>query len=714
MTTSRDTTRKFQFLREIASGGFGSVFLTKVIHPDGFSRLVALKLLHKRWSENVEVASRMRDEARLLGWLRHRHIVEVLDLTTIDGRSAVIMEYLEAIDARSLVDRTAATGGTVPVPVVMEIGAACASALDAAYNRSPYAGEKPLRVIHRDIKPSNLMVDAHGIVKVLDFGVARAEFDSREAKTAELSFGSLEYMPPERLFFEPESPASDIYSLGSTLYELLALEKLGKAKLRQSEQDRWISARLEALIAKRTIEPPALARELEGVLRKMLAFDESDRPTASDLVGQFRALGRQSPEPSMEEWSGNHVLQLVDVVRAQHEQGQEASTLMGQTVSEDPPSVRGDMGLRREEETTGVQTEQFQPFDVEGPESAEYTTSSGHDDARWSALKEATLASLNETGELRRSAVPAGAKAPSGRTSASASLPPGRQGTPPGARTAQARPPEPSPAAPNAGDWIDEPTVIPPGIAPTERLAKGPTLPPTFGAGSSPPLPLMPAHQSFDGGPEDETVIAPPPPPPPSAPRPARSTPVSRPAEVARDPEPPPEPAGAAMSVLAGVAVLGAVGLGTFLVVVLAGSLAVVFVSSSQPTPTPRPAPDLVEISRPPDPAPAPPPAPAPEVAPAPVPEVPPAPVPEVAPVAPEPAPVAEGLSFVSKLPDTRKMTVRCDVGAGSGVDRVAIAEPATECTVVALDGARNRRTAVVKGVTAKAYECFASDDTCR
>ena len=140
--------RRFQFLREIASGGFGSVYLAKVIHSDGFSRLVAVKLLHKRWSENDEVASRMRDEARLLGWLRHRNIVEVLDLTFIDGRSAVVMEYLEAIDAKGMIERCAATRVEVPVPVVCEFGAATASALDAAYNRPPYAGEKPLRVIH--------------------------------------------------------------------------------------------------------------------------------------------------------------------------------------------------------------------------------------------------------------------------------------------------------------------------------------------------------------------------------------------------------------------------------------------------------------------------------------------------------------------------------------------------------------------------------------
>ena len=166
---TRESARRFHFLREIASGGFGSVYLCKVVHADGFSRLAAVKLLKAQWSDNEEIVHRIRDEARLLGLLRHRNIVDVMDLTSIDGRTAVVMEYLEAVDFRMVIAELNRQGKRIPVKAVLEAMAAVAGALDAAYNRPPIPGEKPLRVIHRDIKPSNIMLDETGMVKVLDF-----------------------------------------------------------------------------------------------------------------------------------------------------------------------------------------------------------------------------------------------------------------------------------------------------------------------------------------------------------------------------------------------------------------------------------------------------------------------------------------------------------------------------------------------------------------
>ncbi len=330
--TSREHLRRFQFIREIASGGFGSVFLTKVMHADGFSRLVAVKLLKSQWSDSDEVARRMRDEARLLGLLRHRNIVDVIDLTAIDGRAAVIMEYLEAVDFRTVVQGLAGSGRRIPLRAALEMASSVASALDAAYNRPPIPGDKPLRVIHRDIKPSNIMVDDTGMVKVLDFGVARSEIDNRESHTQELQFGSVDYMAPERLFFEPETPASDVYSLAATLFEILALEKFGKARGRPARHQAYIVDRLSFLRAQVGVGG-AEATELEKLIGGGLAFNHEDRPTASEFHQRARALARAVDGDDLAHWSERVIPELL---QASTSEAEDDSPLSGQTLSEDP------------------------------------------------------------------------------------------------------------------------------------------------------------------------------------------------------------------------------------------------------------------------------------------------------------------------------------------------------------------------------------------
>jgi serine/threonine protein kinase len=307
----RENLRRFQFIKEIASGGFGSVFVAKVSEADGFARLMAVKLLHQRWSDNVEVSRRMKDEARLLGALRHRNIVNVFGFTTIGGRVAVMMEYLEAVDLKVVIAHHVERRQRMPVRAALEIVAAVASALDAAWSQPPFPGDRPLRVIHRDIKPSNIMVDDSGVVKVLDFGVARAEFDHRESHTQELQFGSVDYMPPERLFFEPETDRSDIYSLGATLFELLSGRPLGKAKGREERHVEMVEERLGTLGGSEDMVA------VVHLLRAMCSYNAEGRPPAAEVMQRCRASARASMTEGLSEWSERTIPHLVTLTRDQ-------------------------------------------------------------------------------------------------------------------------------------------------------------------------------------------------------------------------------------------------------------------------------------------------------------------------------------------------------------------------------------------------------------
>ncbi len=327
------THRRFHFMRQLAAGGFGSVYLAKVVHDDGFSRLIAVKLLHQEWSQEAEIASRMRDEARLLGRLRHRNILNVIDLTSIDGRCAILMEFVEGVDFRRLVEELSALNQRVPLRVALEVGAQVADALDAAYHHPPYPGEQPLKVIHRDIKPSNIMMDASGDVRVLDFGIASAEFESRESETRDLTFGSIEYMAPERLFYEPSSDKSDIYSLGATLFEILSGTLLGKAKVHEVDHIAFVAERLNWLSQLEGEPDSAHQQELRACLTATLAYLDTDRPDAAPLVKTLRTLARQCPGPSTAEWAVGAVPAFVEEARTDPETLNNA--LVGKTLLED-------------------------------------------------------------------------------------------------------------------------------------------------------------------------------------------------------------------------------------------------------------------------------------------------------------------------------------------------------------------------------------------
>ena len=207
--------RRISFVEALGKGGFGAVYLADIRSRSNFEQRLAVKVLNEELGNNEEVVRRQRDEARLLAQLNHDHIVKVFDLLEIDGRPAVLMEYVPGVDANRL-----AREGPIPARAVLEIVAATASALQAAYSTvSPFTG-RPLHVVHRDIKPSNILLSEHGTVKVLDFGIARADFD-REGETRSVAFGTARYMAPEQWMNENVTASVDVFALGVTMIELL-------------------------------------------------------------------------------------------------------------------------------------------------------------------------------------------------------------------------------------------------------------------------------------------------------------------------------------------------------------------------------------------------------------------------------------------------------------------------------------------------------------
>ena len=327
--------RRFRIVKELAEGAFGKVYLAEMITGDNFKSVVAIKLLHGKWVGHEEIVQRSRDEARVLGLLHHRNIVRVEDLTSINGQCAIIMEYLEGVDLKSLVRYCREQSLTLPRKVAFEIIASTATALDAAFHRKTLNSGQALRLIHRDIKPSNVMVTVAGEVKVLDFGTARAQFEHREAETQALAFGSAAYMSPERMMGDPDTPAGDIFSLGITLFELLALAGFGKIFIRGEKYDESLNERINGLDLDDLGQ--ARATHVRQVLRLMLNYDPTERPSAQQVVELMEALAEEVQDGSLRRFCR----EVVDPAhQSEDAQNQSSDPFTGSTLFEDSSRAR--------------------------------------------------------------------------------------------------------------------------------------------------------------------------------------------------------------------------------------------------------------------------------------------------------------------------------------------------------------------------------------
>lgn len=279
---------RFEIISALGKGGFGTVYRARYIGQGGFEKQVALKVLNKDVAGIEEIASRLRDEARVLGLIRHRAIVQVDRLAHLGGGWVVVMEYVEGADLAQLVQ----AGLRVPIRSMLEIVAEVASALHVAYTSAGPDG-RPLALLHRDIKPSNIQITSAGEVKVLDFGIARADFDNREAHTRSLAFGSVDYMAPERLDLL-DGPAADIYALGAVMVEALSGRQLG----RTSAVEHRHRPRIQQSLSRLAEDLPEESEPLLELLARMLEYDPDKRIPARELVRQaLRLASKAAGEP---------------------------------------------------------------------------------------------------------------------------------------------------------------------------------------------------------------------------------------------------------------------------------------------------------------------------------------------------------------------------------------------------------------------------------
>ncbi|GEM_PF-2589819 len=282
---------RFQLLGVVGRGGFGKVFHARFEGDGGFEKEVALKVLHLAQRNDEDFAARLRDEARLLGLLRHRAIVQVDRLIKFGENWVVVMEYVDGFDLHN-----ALRAARVPAVALLEILVEVASAIDAAWERPGPRGQ-PLRLMHRDLKPSNIRLTGWGDVKVLDFGIAHADFDSREAITGTKAMGSPPYMAPERFRFE-DTPTSDVYSLGTVAFEALTRRRFGQTRPDEAYHRAKVRAALGYLRSETGVDERVIQ-----LVASMLAWSPTDRPSPRGVEDTCRALLRDIDGEALRHWA---------------------------------------------------------------------------------------------------------------------------------------------------------------------------------------------------------------------------------------------------------------------------------------------------------------------------------------------------------------------------------------------------------------------------
>ncbi|HEY2744362.1 MAG TPA: protein kinase [Polyangia bacterium] len=207
----------YRLQRRLARGGMAEVFLARLIGVEGFERRVAIKRILPHLSESEEFRAMFLDEARLAAQLTHPNIVHIYDFGKVDDYYFIAMEYVDGVDIGRLIRR--AKERPVPFELAARILADVCAGLQFAHNAVDPIGRK-LDVVHRDVTPQNVLVSYDGIVKLVDFGIAKAQFAAGRTRPGVVK-GKYAYMSPEQVEGKPLDGRSDVFSAGICLYEML-------------------------------------------------------------------------------------------------------------------------------------------------------------------------------------------------------------------------------------------------------------------------------------------------------------------------------------------------------------------------------------------------------------------------------------------------------------------------------------------------------------
>ncbi|HTL34911.1 MAG TPA: serine/threonine-protein kinase, partial [Kofleriaceae bacterium] len=284
-----DTLGKYEIVRELATGGMAQIYLARMKGAAGFEKNVVLKCILPSLANDRQFVTMFLDEARLAATLRHNNIADVFDVGVEGTTYYFAMEYVAGQNARTVRLKARESKRPIPLEVSLAIVGGTAAALNYAHTRTDSNG-KPLDLVHRDISPSNILVGAEGAIKLVDFGIARATSRRMRTRTG-IRKGKVPYLSPELCRGHKIDHRSDLFSLGTILYELTTGERPF-----QGNSDFVV---MDQIVTTVPVRPSAISKgypqTLEAIVMRMLArTPEARYQTAGQVLEDLEHFASDS------------------------------------------------------------------------------------------------------------------------------------------------------------------------------------------------------------------------------------------------------------------------------------------------------------------------------------------------------------------------------------------------------------------------------------
>jgi len=271
---------EFKVLRPLAMGGMAEILLARRSRPARPERLVVIKRLHRPLASDPDYVRMFLDEARIAITLRHPNVVEVYERGQTNDQHYIVMEHLHGHDLRRVFRQMALRGVGIRLGQSLAIARGICRGLDYTHERTGADGEL-LGIVHRDVSPHNVLLTYDGRVKLVDFGIAKANTQVARTRTGILK-GKVAYMSPEQALGEPLDRRSDVFCIGILLWEMTT----GRLLYRRKSELETLKAVIELDAPRPSLVNPQYPPQLEQIVMKTLARSREDRWATAGELGE--------------------------------------------------------------------------------------------------------------------------------------------------------------------------------------------------------------------------------------------------------------------------------------------------------------------------------------------------------------------------------------------------------------------------------------------